>query len=98
MRGCEKWIPDKILHRYDDPKNFSTFFFHRKKKHFENEKIFSKKIEFFSKEKLENFHFALKKISMQKSIFQNFPLKNSRKFSKIFFHFQNDFFIDEKKS
>ena len=26
MYGCQKWIPDKILHRYDDPIFFSTFF------------------------------------------------------------------------
>ena len=25
--GCQKWIPDKIPHRYGCPKNFSTFFF-----------------------------------------------------------------------
>ena len=31
VRGCEKWIPDKILHRYDDPIFFSTFIFSSKK-------------------------------------------------------------------
>ena len=30
--GCEKWIPHKILHRYDNPKKFWTFFFDKKQK------------------------------------------------------------------
>ena len=34
--GCQKWIPDKILHRYYDSIFFSTHFFFDKKKHFEN--------------------------------------------------------------
>ena len=29
--GCQKWIPDKILHRNDDPIFFSTFIFSFKK-------------------------------------------------------------------
>ena len=31
LRGCEKSIPDKILHRNDDPIFFSTFIFSSKK-------------------------------------------------------------------
>ena len=41
--GCQKWIPDKIPHRYGNPIFFSTFFFRRKKIFFENkQKYFSK--------------------------------------------------------
>ena len=29
--GCQKWIPDKILHRNNDPIFFSTFIFSLKK-------------------------------------------------------------------
>ena len=47
--GCQKWIPDKIPHRYSNPKIFSTFFFVRKKIIFENEqKYFSKKLFWFN--------------------------------------------------
>ena len=35
---------------------------------------------------------------MQNRFFSIFPLKNFRFFSKIFFHFQNVFFVIEKKS
>ena len=38
---CEKWNRRKILHRYSESKNFSTFFFDRI--FFESEKYFSKK-------------------------------------------------------
>ena len=31
LRGCEKWILQKILHRSSDRKKISTSFFHRKK-------------------------------------------------------------------
>ena len=96
--GCQKWIPDKILHRNSDSIFFLNFFFDNKKNILKMKKYFQKNIEIFSKEKLKIFHFALKIFSMQKSIFQNFPLKNFRFFSKIFFHFQNVFFVIEKKS
>ena len=38
--NCQKWIPDKILHRYDNSFFSQLFFFRKKKTHFENEKIF----------------------------------------------------------
>ena len=40
QKGCEKWILQKILHRYSDSKKISTFFFDRKKIIFENDTYF----------------------------------------------------------
>ena len=40
LRGCEKSILYKILHRFSDPKNFPTCFFRRKKNKVENKKHF----------------------------------------------------------
>ena len=54
--GCQKWIPDKILHRNDDPTFFSTFIFSLKKI------ILKMKNIFFSKfSNLSNFWFFNKK-------------------------------------
>ena len=41
--GCQKWIPDKILHRNDDPIFFSTFIFSLKKISLKMKNIFSSK-------------------------------------------------------
>ena len=40
LRGCEKSILYKILHRSSDPKKFPNFFFSSKKNKFENKKHF----------------------------------------------------------
>ena len=52
ISSCQKWIPDKILHRYDNSIFSSTIFFFDKNFHLENEKIFFRgnccgKISFF---------------------------------------------------
>ena len=83
--GCQKWIPDKILHR-----NSNSIFFlkknHRKKillkkNIFENfQKSFSKK------------YFSFIKFSEEKIFFAKGFLKI---FRKTFFHFQHYVFFDE---
>ena len=47
IRGCQKWIPDKILHRNDDPIFFSTFIFSSKKHILKMKKYFLGEISFF---------------------------------------------------
>ena len=51
--GCQKWIPDKILHRNSDSIFFSTLFFRW-------QKIILKMKKYFRKFFKGNFHFALK--------------------------------------
>ena len=48
LRGCEKWILHKILHRFSGPKKFPTFFFRRKKNQL-SKKYFLKNIFFPSR-------------------------------------------------
>ena len=83
--GCQKWIPDKILHRNDDPIFFSTFFFSMKKINLKMKKknFFGKISENFNKN-LKNFNEINYEISFE--IFWKFSKK---KIENIFFHFQN---------
>ena len=40
FQECKKTIPDKILHRYDDPNFFATFIFSSKKNILKTQNIF----------------------------------------------------------
>ena len=87
-RGCEKSILHEILHRFSGPKNFPTFFFHRKKIILKMKKyffgnIFRKNIFFIEKKSFIFFN--------EKNIFAEHVPK------KIFFHFNIIFFSLKKK-
>ena len=95
--GCQKWIPDKILHRNDNPIFFSTFIFSlrkivlkMKKKYF---RFFSSKFPKFPKISKGNSKFPFGKISIFLLKFLIFP---ENIFS--FFHFQIYFFQRKNKS
>ena len=55
LRGCEKWILQKILHRYSYPKNFPTFYFRRRKNILKILKNIFENVESFNKNQLIDF-------------------------------------------
>ena len=97
LRGCEKWILQKILHRYSDSKIFSTFFF-RPKKYFLNLK---KKliIDFFLVRKKIFLTKSLPKIFVFRKIFSIFQRKifstEKKKLRKISIHYIDVKFSEE---
>ena len=89
FRECEKSISHKILHSYDDPKNFPTFIFSLKKKHFEKKNENFKnaflailKNDIFRKIFQREIRFSFENFLMKTSFFRKFPKKY---FFKIFF-------------
>ena len=87
--GCEKWIPDKILHRNDAPIFSQLLFFCRKKIILKMKKIFFRKFwktYFFENFSKENLIFPFEKIYFGKIwFFHFFAEKNIFSFSKLFF-------------
>ena len=80
LRGCEKWILQKISHRSSNLKKNETFFFHRKKINLD----FWKNI--FSKMRKIRFSPSVEKIFFIKKIY-NWLFGNFFKFEKYFFKF-----------
>ena len=90
--SCQKWIPDKILHRYDNSFFFSThFFFDNKKSSWKWKNIFRENFECLPKN-LNTFQISFRE--------NEFSFVNGSKFSRknIFFLFRNDFFLRKKMS
>ena len=89
--GCQKWVPDKILHRYSNSIFFSTFIFF-------NKKIFSKIKKYFSKIKIKNplakkyFFFRIKFENFRKNIF--FISKKYFFYEKIKLRKKSNYYID----
>ena len=92
--GGEKWILQKILHRYSDPKNFET-------KKFSSKKIFFWNRFFFFE--IENIFFENEEKNLHSNFFPSailifFPIKKFQFFlrAKIFLHFQKKYFRFQK--
>ena len=90
--GCQKWIPEKILHRYDNSIFFSTHFFSIKNFTLKIEKYFLGKFSKFS----ENHFFSKEKSDFPSMIFENFQNFEISP-QNIFFHFQSEIFVKKNE-
>ena len=92
--GCQKWIPDTIPHRNDDPTFFSTFIFSSKKIILKMTKIcFSKISKILSKK-----YFSFRKFYKGKIFFPEGFLKISEKNIFSFWKWKNIVFGNFQKS